>query len=241
MTLKTPPLPPVRIEPDSQGFLVMRGEKPLLTPAGSVLHVATRALAEKIADEWTATQGKPDPARMPIYALCVTMQDRVAEARATLTDALMEMIETDLCCYRAVLPPDLALRQAAVWDPLLSDITRLAGVDIPTTTGLGALDANKDVTKSVRALVEGLTLPAFTVLQVFAPLLGSVYIALLLVRGRLDLMGALAAVFVEEDYWARQDGLVHYGPDPDVERRKETLRAELSAGLLFLQASAPLE
>ena len=84
------------------------------TPGRKTLKLPTPQLAEAIADEWRAVEGEIKPHQMPLTGLA-----NAAVERAPAVETLAVYGETDLLCYRADNPPELAAREAEIWDPLL--------------------------------------------------------------------------------------------------------------------------
>jgi chaperone required for assembly of F1-ATPase len=102
----------------ADGQILLDG-RAVRTPARMPLVLATAALAEAVAAEWRAVDETLDPRRMPLTGFANAAIDRIAPDRAGFANGLATYGETDLLCYRAENPPELAMRQAVVWDPLL--------------------------------------------------------------------------------------------------------------------------
>jgi chaperone required for assembly of F1-ATPase len=100
------------------GSILLDG-RPVKTPARAPLMLPTAALADAVADEWLAVGEKIDPRAMPLTGFANAAIDKVAPDAAAFAAGLAAYGETDLLCYRAENPPQLAARQAEIWDPLL--------------------------------------------------------------------------------------------------------------------------
>ena len=118
------------------GWGVELDGRPLRTPARAALAVPTEALALAIAGEWAAAEGEVDPRNMPLTGLANAAIDRVAPDPAGFARGLAAYGESDLACYRAEGPSELARRQAASWDRLLAWARRRFDVDFATTQGV---------------------------------------------------------------------------------------------------------
>ncbi len=103
----------------ADGFGVTLDGKPIRTPGKRDLVVPTAALAAAIAAEWNAQQREVRPRSMPLTQLANTAIDRVKTQRAPVVRQIADYAATDLVCYRALRPPQLAQRQQAVWQPLI--------------------------------------------------------------------------------------------------------------------------
>ncbi|MFW8596251.1 ATP12 family chaperone protein [Cribrihabitans neustonicus] len=100
-------------------FAVELDGRRVKTPAKAPLAVPTRALAEAIAAEWDAQGESIDPRAMPCTRSANAAIDKVTHQHGEVADMLSEYGDTDLLCYRATTPEELARRQAAEWDPAL--------------------------------------------------------------------------------------------------------------------------
>jgi len=106
------------IETDG-GYGVHLDGRRVRTPAKAELIVPTRAMAEVIAAEWDAQDGKIVPDTMPVTRAANATLDKVAHQQAEVARMLADYGDSDLLCYRAESPTELAVRQAEAWDPLL--------------------------------------------------------------------------------------------------------------------------
>jgi chaperone required for assembly of F1-ATPase len=87
--------------------------RPVRTPGRAALTLPTDGLAEAVADEWRAVGETVDPRAMPLTGLANAAIDRIAADPAGFAAGLAKYGESDLLCYRAAEPPELAARQAA--------------------------------------------------------------------------------------------------------------------------------
>ena len=94
------------------GHSVALDGKPIKTPAKRPLVMPNAALAAAIAAEWEAQETEIRPAEMPLTRLASTAIDRVAPQRPEVVRQIADYAATDLVCYRAAHPPELAARQA---------------------------------------------------------------------------------------------------------------------------------
>ncbi len=106
-------------EPADTGFTVRLDGRAVKTPAKAPLLVPTLAMAQAIAAEWDAQQGRVRPETMPCTRAANSAIDKVAPLRAEVIAELAGYGGTDLICYRATGPEPLIDRQRAAWDPLL--------------------------------------------------------------------------------------------------------------------------
>lgn len=132
-------------------FEVKLDGRSLRTPAKALLQVPTQALAQAIADEWTAQGEKIDPRTMPVTRTANSALDKVAHQQVEVANLIAAYGETDLLCYRAIGPEKLIARQAEQWDPLLAWASE--SLDAPLNVGTGVMHVAQPV-DSVEKLAE---------------------------------------------------------------------------------------
>ena len=101
------------------------------TPGRMTLQLPTQQLAEAVADEWRAVSDEIKPHEMPLTGLA-----NAAVERSPTVETLAVYGETDLLCYRAENPPELAAREAEVWDPLLDWARARFDIAFTVTSGI---------------------------------------------------------------------------------------------------------
>jgi chaperone required for assembly of F1-ATPase len=101
------------------------------TPGRMTLQLPTPQLADAVADEWRAVGDDIKPHEMPLTGLA-----NAAVERAPVVETLAVYGETDLLCYRAETPPELAAREAEVWDPLLDWGRKRFDIAFNVTSGI---------------------------------------------------------------------------------------------------------
>ena len=217
-----------------KGRSILLDGKPVKTPARNLLETPHLGLANAILQEWNRQGDKIMPSEMPLTQLLSTRIDRVGSERPAMTDALMKYLDTDLICYRAALPPEIAGAQQAAWDPWLSWFEQEFGSALETTTDLKALKQPAAAYEALLEYTEGLDDDRFTVLQVVTPLCGSVVLAAAFVQGALSPSQAFACARVEENYKAGLYDEKTYGPDPAQEKKDKAEMADLEACAKFL-------
>ena len=142
----------VAVAPANAGYVITLDGKPVQTPAGQEFDLASHDLAQAVAAEWQAQQEDIAPATMPMFRLALTAIDRVGPRRAETIEISLTIAKTDMLCYRAEQPPDLAVRQADQWQPLLNWAAVNLAAEMQVTSGIvpvtqpdGALDALRRV------------------------------------------------------------------------------------------------
>ncbi|MBE3637400.1 ATP12 family chaperone protein [Mangrovicoccus algicola] len=190
----------------AEGWTVRLDGRAVKTPAKAALLLPSRAFAEAVAGEWDAQVETVDPATMPLTRLANSAIDNVAHQHAAVAAMLSEYGGTDLLCYRAEAPADLADAQGAAWDPLL--IWSAGQFGAPLDTGAGVMHLPQPPASLAALAAEVHALDAFE-LSAFHDLVtisGSLVIALAVIHGAITPHDAWTASRIDEDWQARQWG-----------------------------------
>jgi chaperone required for assembly of F1-ATPase len=217
-----------------EGYRVLLDDRPVHLPGGALLAVPTASLAAAIAQEWQQAGGSESGAEMswdmvPLTRLAGTAQERIAPDPAGIADALARYGESDLLCYRAERPAELARRQELAWQPWLDWAGDRYGARLAPTTGIVHRPQDPAALAALRrALSEQ---DAFTLagLGLAVPALGSLILGLALAAGALDAGMAYALATLDEAYQAEQ-----WGEDAEAARRRERVGEDVAvAGRLM--------
>jgi chaperone required for assembly of F1-ATPase len=214
------------------GFGVTLDGKPIKTPAKRDLVVPSKALATAIAEEWSAQEPELRAATMPLTRLAAATVDRVATQRDAVIRQTADYAATDLVCYRATHPPELAARQQAVWQPLID--WAVLRYDAPLVVISGVIPKSQSAA-SLRAFAAAVAEQedfALTALHVATAACGSLIIALALLEGRLDAQQAFVASQLDESFQ-----IEGWGEDAEQARRRRALAADIEAAARFLTLS----
>lgn len=208
---------------------VLLDGKPVRTPAKAVLILPTDALADAVAAEWRAVDKDIDPRAMPLTGLANAAIDRVAPIRAAFAADLAKYGESDVLCYRADLPAELAARQDAVWTPML-DWAR-ARYDVGFTLVTGIIH-NAQPPETVARLSAALGARDAWTLAALSPLVtisGSLVTALMLTEGAIEPDAAFDATHLDELWQAEL-----WGEDWMATDARAARRADFTAAAFFL-------
>ncbi len=201
--------------------------KPVHTPAGLVLTVPSRALAEALAAEWQAQGEKIRPETMPLFRLACTALDKTP--REETVRALLASAETDTLCYRAEHPAALAQQQAAQWQPVLAWAQERFGVSLAVTAGVSHRLQPPEALEVLEKVLSALDNFTLCGVQQAASLTGSVILALALAEGHLSADQVFSLAFLDELFQTSQ-----WGEDPEATRRRQDIRTELEDTARFL-------
>ncbi len=213
---------------EGTGFTVALDGKKLKTPAGTVVSVAKRAFAEAMAAEWTGvlprTKGaKVDLDRVPLTRIASTVIDRLPSRRAAVIDELLAHAETELLCYRALEPRELARRQTEIWQPILDWLALAYDARLETHTTMLPADQPPESLAALRGALESFDDWKLGGLGLAVAASGSLAVGLALADGRLDADAAFAAAELDSTYQIER-----WGEDPALTARHAAIRRDLS-------------
>jgi chaperone required for assembly of F1-ATPase len=193
-------------EQKAGGFAVTLDGRSVKTPAGRPLVLPTRALAEAVAGEWNAQGETIDPASLPLTKLANTAIDGVVDRHAEVADQILNYAATDLVCYRAAYPEELAAMQAKAWDPVLSWAEERYGAPLFAGTGIAHIAQPEASLAALGGAIAPLSPFKLAALHVMTALTGSALIALAHSDGHLDADAAWAAAHIDETWQTQQWG-----------------------------------
>lgn len=217
-----------RVVDEGMGFGVLLDARPLRTPAKTPLVVPARALAEAIAAEWDALDGAIRAEALPLTRAANTALVRVAPHHAAVVDAVAGFGGSDLLCYRAEGPAELAARQARAWDPLLDWARNALGARLAVTRGVVPVAQPAAALAALRARVATHDAFALCALHEAVALTGSLVIGLRALAPGADCAALWAASRVDEAWQAER-----WGADDEAEAAATARAAAFATALRF--------
>jgi chaperone required for assembly of F1-ATPase len=224
----------VSIEAVAGGHRVLLDGRPLHSPARHLLVVPSAALAEAVAGEWRAQGEIIDRAGMGLIRLVSTALDRMPALRSAAIDEAVGYALTDLLCYRAAEPVELAERQRLGWQPWLDWLAEAYGARLVVTTSMLPVSQPEPAVARLRATIEQLDDWRLVGLHAATTALGSLVLGLALLDGRIDAEEALAASLLDDLF-----EIERWGRERDAERRHQVLRRDVTAAASFLACLRP--
>jgi chaperone required for assembly of F1-ATPase len=211
------------------GYAIILDGKPIKTPGRRDLLVPSEALAAAIAEEWNAQATDVRAAKMPLTRFATTTVDRVATQRDAIIRQTADYAGTDLVCYRATHPPELAARQQAVWQPLIDWAVLRYDAPLVVTSGVIPKSQSEESLRAFASAVAEHDDFALTVLHVATAACGSLVIGLALTLGHLDAEGAFAVSQLDESFQIEA-----WGEDAEQAARRRALAADIQAAARFI-------
>jgi chaperone required for assembly of F1-ATPase len=218
----------VAVQAAEGGFAVMLDGRPVRTPGRKMLAVPSRALAEAIAGEWRAQGDKVEPRSMPLTRLASTAIDLVGQRRPAIVDEIAAYAMTDLVCYRADAPAELAARQRAAWQPLLDWAAARYGAALVVTAGVVPRPQPPEAVAALHRAIEAHDDMALVALHAATAAAGSLIVALALLDGRIDAAEAFAVSQLDETFQIEK-----WGEDAEAAHRRAALRNDLAQAAEF--------
>jgi chaperone required for assembly of F1-ATPase len=208
---------------------VLLDNRPVKTPGRITLALPTPQLAKAVADEWRAVGDEIKPHEMPLTRLA-----NAAAERAPKPDTLAVYGETDLLCYRAENPPELAAREAEIWDPLLDWARLRFDVSFTVTSGIIHAAQPPETVKRLGTAVAAYDDWHRTALSPLVTIGGSLVVALMLAEGAITPDNAFDACHLDELWQAEL-----WGEDWMATDARALRRADFSCAARFLSLLSP--
>lgn len=204
--------------------VVLLDARVVKTPGKRLLAVETAALAAAIAAEWAAQGERIDPATMPLTRLANTTIDGVAPQADAVRADIVKYAGSDLVCYRATFPAELAAAQARAWDPVLTWAQSRLGARFFLADGVMPVAQLPEALARVEAHVAPFGPFRLAAAHVMTTLTGSALLALATLDGALDAEAAWSAAHVDEDYQISQ-----WGEDAEAKARRAKRHDDMKA------------
>lgn len=214
----------------SDGFSVALDGRGIKTPAGSDFALPTERLAEIVADEWNAQSDNIDAATTPMFRLAATVIDRVRPNRAEVVEITLKFGETDLLCYRAEAPPDLAWRQAEAWQPWLDWAARDLGAELAVTTGIQPVKQPAAALEALGAAVGALDDYQLMGVSAATAAAGSLILALALGQGAMAQESCAEAALFDDHYQIER-----WGDDDEAGEHRRRVQGEIEEAARFIE------
>jgi chaperone required for assembly of F1-ATPase len=212
------------------GWLIRLDARPVRTPARRLCVVPLAAMADGIAAEWNAQGDRIDPLSMPLTRAASTCLDRVMPEIAAVRRNVAAYGGTDLLCYRAPEPAELALRQARGWDPVLDWAAEALGARLVVGEGVMHIAQPPEAVARLGAEVDALDAWELTALSELTTLTGSLVLALAVCHGRLDPAEAWRLSRIDEQW-----NIEEWGEDAEAARQAARREADFMAAAELLR------
>lgn len=227
-----------RVEPQEDGFVVLLGRDRLRSPAGRIVVLPSRKLAQAVAAEIrippapATRKGKAvaesglrvDLAAAPLLRLVLSAVDYAALHRDEMVNAIMRFAATDLLCYRADAPEALVARQTLLWQPPLDWVAERFGARLIATRAVAPVAQTAEAMDRLRRAIAAFPVILLPALHQATAATGSAVLALALAEGAFCLEEVGAAAHLDEVFQSEK-----WGADEEAAARRRAIDAELAA------------
>lgn len=214
----------VGVQKTDSGFHVTLDGRILKTPGKRPLLCATEFQAKRVAAEWDAQIKEIKPETMPCTRLMNVACEMTPTNRPELIAEFKKYCETDLLCYRAKEPRDLAERQDKNWQPVLDWAAKNHDIALAVTDGLTAVPQAENSLNAAANIARNMSDIALTLLLHFTASYGSGILGLATVFGHLSAKRAFSLSKLDETFQNER-----WGQDEDAVARNAALEAELKS------------
>lgn len=221
----------VAIEQADGGWRVTLDGRPVRTQAGNAQAVPTRALANKLAAEWSGQGEKVDPAAFPARDMADYAIDMIAPDPGPTIAKVMRYAESDTLCYRADPDEPLHKRQWAVWEPIVTAFEAREGVRLERASGIVHKPQPVDTLAALRTRLAALDPFTLAALEAMTTLAASLCVGLSALDPDADAEGLWAAAELEEAWQAEL-----WGIEPLAEERRRKRKADFLRAVEFARA-----
>lgn len=217
-------------EADAPGrYRLLLDGKQVKTPRGRPLLVPGASLAAAVAGEWEAQAAEIRLAAMPMTRLAMSLADHVMPRLDEVRAEVMAYAGTDLLCYRAPSPARLAARQAENWQPLLDWAREELAADLSVSEGIAPTAQAREAVAALERALAKLDPGRLFVAHALTHRLGSLILALAVLRGRIDAGQAFALSRLDESFQAE-----NWGEDEEAAARARRIGEEIAEIVRFL-------
>src|SRR5262249_8147728 len=145
-----------------------------------------------------------------------------------VADEILKYAATDVVCYRAAYPEELAARQAKAWDPILSWVNERFQAPFFAGSGIAPIVQPVLSLEALRGTLTSLNPFKLAALHLLTALTGSALIALAHIERHLGADAAWDAAHTDET-WQTE----HWGEDFEAAQRLKARRAEFQNASRF--------
>ena len=223
----------VSVEAGEGDFAILLDGRPVKTPAKNALRMPTTRVAELVRDEWASQVDVIDPRTMPVTRLVNTAIDGIAADPQAVFEDILRFSSSDMLCYRAETPANLALRQAEQWDPVLDWAANAIGARFEVIEGVMPKEQPKEAIAALSGVLRKYASPIeLASLHTVTSLTGSAILAIAFAEGELSVDDTWRLAHLEED-WA----IEHWGSDAEAEHRRANRFEEMQAAAAVFDAT----
>ena len=189
----------VAVEQRDSAYAVMVDQKPFHTPAGNVLLLNHKKIADQIANEFLNQAEQVNPHAMPVTQYAATVVDRVLPRIAEVKREILSYAAGDAICYWAGNPENLRLREKKIWGRLLA-ICESESMRFNICLSLNRAPQPVESLEILSARLDDISHWRLGLLMLATSMTGSALVSYLWVTGKINCEELFAAGFLPEIY-----------------------------------------
>lgn len=205
-------------------------KRKLKTPMGKIFQVPNEALAILVATEWDSQQKHISIPNMHLTGLCYTAIDNPSKnTKESLSNSLVEMLDSDTLCYRINEPIELKKHQEENWDPVLQWFEERYLIKINVSYDVRIEEISDQTRKKIKNHLMSYNEWSLLGIQFTAESLKSLILTLAALNYHIDIETCVSLSYLEALYQIKQWGTVEWAHNIEYEQTK----ARSAAGILF--------
>ncbi|AEI37671.1 MAG: ATP12 family protein [Zymomonas mobilis subsp. pomaceae] len=220
------------VEKAKLGFALKLDERQVMTPARNPLILPSEPLAEEVAEEWRAQTHEIDPAAMPMTGYANAAIDLVPKNYDDFILGIRQFAESDVTCYRADTPQNLAQREAELWDPLLEWAERRFDIHFHRIVGIIHKQQPETTLNRIGAAISDFNNFEVAALSQMTMISGSLVIPLAVLEKEISPEEAFDAAHIDQIWQTEQWGEDEIATRALMVRRRDFLAAARFFNLL---------
>ena len=213
----------------SNSFCIMLDERILKTPLKRELILPNVKLAKEIVKEWDQDSKNLNTETMIFYGIISTSLDKIIDNKNSYIDDVLDYIDTDLICYRAVSPKELVALQKHKWDPIILLIEKYISTKIDVFEGVSPKKQHSTVHDRLNNLIKQFDVFEIAALHRITNITGSIFLSLCILKKDIKKNEVFGLSFLDELWQAE-----NWGFDEDTSQKRKKISNELNKTIFFL-------
>ncbi|KAJ2452074.1 chaperone [Coemansia sp. RSA 2336] len=223
----------VSVAEQPSGYQVLLDKRPIKTPDGHLISIATQqpALAWLVAGEWESQKEFLGPHSLPLTSLISRAIDGLnnPSTRSDVISKLLKYFQTDSVCLHDEYPQALVDLQQRHYTPIVDWARSKYSIDIATTSNMFALRQSAEATEKLRQAVAGFSPLKLAALERAVMTAKSFLIGLALVELHIPVEDAALAAQAEANAQTQLWGELENAHDLDNAAMRQILGASACA------------
>ena len=201
----------------------------LKTPLKNKLIIPNAKIAKEIYMEWDQKTNFLNTDSMVFYGIISTSIDKICDNRKSYIDDVLEFIDTDLICYRAEKPNDLAQWQSKNWDPIISKVEKYINHKINVFKGIMPLRQDKEIHLKITTFLTKFSDLEIATLHRITNITGSIFLTLYVLKNDKIKENVFELSYLDELWQAK-----NWGYEEEASKTRENINDELNRIIYFL-------